>query len=677
MDGGIADTPGTVITLAGNGGYVDGPIGTAQFNALYAVAIDSQGNVYASDTRVNRIRKIDPSGSMTTIAGNGTGAWSDGTGGPNGSAEFNLPAGIALDSQDNLYVADAQNHRIRKIDPSGNVTTVAGNGTMGWVDGSGGPNGTAEFNYPSGVAVDARGNVYVADVGNNRIRRIDTVGNVTTIAGTGKTGSVDDGTQFVDGSGGPNGTARFNQPMGVAVDAQGAVYVADYGNNRIRRIDVTGNVTTLAGNGDWNSIDGTGGRTGTASVAAPASVAVDSYHVVYVTDHNAVCKVDARGNVTTLVSSGILSSITADPFPWGVAIAPQGGVYVIGSGYPWKSWICKVDAMGDVTVLASNHQPFEDGTGGPFGTAEFFGIEGVAVDPQGDVYTTDSGNNRIRRIDPSGNVTTFAGNDTQGYADGTGGLNGTAEFSELGAIAIDRQGNIYFRDGGRIRKIDMARNVTTVAGNGTYTYMSTDGTGGSNGTAAFSIIGGLAVDTHGNVYVTDYHRIRRIDASGNVTTLAGSDAFGFEDGPVSTAKFYFPKGIVVDRQDNLYIADLENSRIRKIDAVGQVTTFAGNGSQGWVDGTGGVRGTAEFQAPYGLAIDTQGNLYVSDISDNRIRRVDTSGHVTTLAGNGVGSWADGPSNSAEFYIPRGVAVDALGHVYVADSGNSRVRRITP
>ena len=225
---------GNVTTLAGNGtrGYADGtggPTGTAKFNGPMGVAVDAAGNVFVAELYNNRIRKVDPSGNVTTLAGNGTQGYADGTGGPTGTAEFDRPGGVAVDAAGNVYVADTYNNCIRKVDPSGNVTTLAGNGTAGYADGTGGPTGTAEFNNPGGVAVDAAGNVYVADYGNNRIRKVDPSGNVTTLAGNGTPA-------YADGTGGPTGTAEFWGPAGVAVDTAGNVFVADGTNNRIRKI---------------------------------------------------------------------------------------------------------------------------------------------------------------------------------------------------------------------------------------------------------------------------------------------------------------------------------------------------------------------------------------------------------------------------------------------------------
>ena len=206
-----------------------GANGTAEFGYPQGVAVDAEGNVYVADSANARVRKIDSAGKVTTLAGNGTWGYVDGTGGANGTAELSWPQGIAVDAWGNVYVGDDNNYRVRKIDSAGNVSTFAGNGTFGYADGTGGPTGTAELHIPQRRRGDAQGNVYVADIFNSRIRKIDAAGNVTTLAGNGTAG-------YMDGTGGPTGTAEFAYPNGVAVDSQGNVYVGDSGNKRIRVI---------------------------------------------------------------------------------------------------------------------------------------------------------------------------------------------------------------------------------------------------------------------------------------------------------------------------------------------------------------------------------------------------------------------------------------------------------
>jgi len=320
-----------------------------------------------------------------------------------------------------------------------------------------------------------------------------------------------------------------------------------------------------------------------------------------------------------------------------------------------------------VTTIAGNGiSGFVDGTDS---IAEFGSPWGVAIDNQGNVYVADETNNCIRKISSSGVVSTFAGNGTPGYADGIGTA---AEIYGPNDLTTDAQGNLYVSDesGERIRKVTPQGVVTTVAGNGIL--------GEENGAAAnaeFNAPSSVAIDAQGNIYVTDQFNnlIRKISSTGVVTTFAGDGNPGFADGTGTNSEFNSPNGIAVDAQGNVYVSDRLNFRVRKITPAGVVTTVAGNGTAGYVDATGT---SAEFYGALGLAIDANNNLYVGDYGNNVVRKITPAGVVSTLAGNGTAGYIDGVAANAEFIHPWGVAVDAQGNVYVADSGNKRIRKIT-
>ena len=319
-----------------------------------------------------------------------------------------------------------------------------------------------------------------------------------------------------------------------------------------------------------------------------------------------------------------------------------------------------------VTTLAgSGKAGFADGAGAE---ASFHRPDGLVVDKSGNIYVSDAENHRVRKITPDGTTTTLAGSGQDGYADGKGL---EAVFSGPAGIAVDKSGNIYTSEwkGHRVRKITPEGVVTTLAGSGNAGF--SDGTGEL---ASFNTPEGVAVDFNLNVYVSDSgnRRIRKITPNGVVTTIAGSGKEGFADGYKAEACFKNPKGITLDREGNIYVSDTGNHRVRKITPSGVVTTLAGSGNAGFADGTGEK---ASFNGPQSPNVDGIGNVYVADYSNNRIRKITPSGIVTTLAGSGNRGAQDGYGTAATFCGPWGVALDSVGSVYVSDHENNKIRKI--
>jgi sugar lactone lactonase YvrE len=321
--GGSPGSPSPVIiTVAGTtvSGYSGdgGPALSAELDSPYGVSLDALGNIYIADTGNSVIRRVDSSGKIMTIAGNGAQGYS-GDGAPATSAALYKPYRVVADRAGNVYIADFYNNRIRKVDTSGTITTVAGTGAQGY-NGDGIPATSAELSLPSAVAVDAAGNIYIADTWNNRIRKIDTSGMINTIAGTGFAGVL--------GDDGPATAAQVNEPLGVAVDSSGSVYIVDYGNSKIRKIDTSGKINTIAGTGSIGN-SGDGGPATAAFLNQPTGVAVDRAGNVYIADNqnSRVRKVDTSGTITTIVSTST-SGITALFFPEDVAVDTAGHVYI-------------------------------------------------------------------------------------------------------------------------------------------------------------------------------------------------------------------------------------------------------------------------------------------------------------------------------------------------------------
>ncbi len=686
-------TPYTISTLAGFSpvGSADGVGSDARFNLPFGAAVDSAGNLYVADVFSATIRKVTPEGVVTTLAGvAGSSGANDGTG---SAAQFAGPSGVAVDSAGNVYVADTWNHTIRKVTPNGTnwvVTTLAGLAdAKGSADGT---NNAARFNNPSGVAVDSAGNLYVADTYNNTIRKVTALGTnwvVTTLAGlAGSPGSAD-----------RTGTnALFNGPTGLAVDSAGILYVADQYNNTIRKVTPLGVVTTLAGlAGSSGTNDGTGTK---ALFNGPTGVAVDSATNLYVADqnNNTIRKVTPAGKnwvVKTVAGlggkSGGADGTGSDArfnSPCGVAVDSAGNLYVADT---YNSIIRKINAAGVVNTLAGpdgGGQGSLDGTGT---TARFWDPLGVAVDSAGNVYVADTVNCTIRTINSVGVVSTLAGLAMKdGSADGVGS---DARFKWPSGVALDSAGNLYVADTGNstIRKVTPLGVVTTLAG-----LAGRSGTNDGTGTKAlFNGPAGVAVDSAGNLYVADQtnNTIRKVTAAGVVTTLAGLPQFdvhtrvpigGSADGTNSAARFDGPRGVAVDSAGNLYVADWSNSTIRKVTPVGtnwKVTTLAGLAGN-W-DSADGTNSDARFFLPVGVAVDTNANVYVADTYNMTIRKVTPVGTnwvVTTLAGlAGVRGSADATGSDARFFLPSGLAADSAGNLYVADQLNNTIRKgvLTP
>jgi trimeric autotransporter adhesin len=546
-----------ITTFAGNGvsGFTGngGPATAASLNSPFGVAVDSAGNLYIADTNNGRIRKVS-NGVISSVVGNGLNNPSpDGT--LASAASIGAPTSVALDSANNIYFALPDFQKVRKVS-NGILSTVAGSGTAGF-SGDNGPATAAALNGPNSVVVTPAGDIFIADSSGFRIRKVSG-GTITTVAGTGVAG--------FSGDGGPAVSAMLRFIPSMALDAAGSLYLGDSSNGRVRKIS-NGIITTVAGNGNY----------GVVEEEVPA-------------------------------------------------------------------------------VSAFLNSPYS-----------------VAVDFAGTVYIADTSNSRVRKVE-NGVITTVAGTGSAGFS-GDDGPAASAMISRPQGLAVDAAGDVYIADTGtrRIRKVSNGI-ITTVAGNGSSGIL---GDGGPATEASLNFPSGVAVDPDGNLYIADTssHRIRKV-SDGKITTIAGNGTGGFsgDNGPATSAMLREPRDVAVDTAGNVYISDSRNHRVRKV-SNGIITTVAGNGTEAFFgDGGAGASGSLAF--PDGLAVDAEGNLSIADSGNDRIRKV-ANGIITTVAGNSQPGFSGegGPPAAASLNIPRSVAFDAADSLYISDGDNNRIRKV--
>jgi uncharacterized protein (TIGR03437 family) len=582
---------------------------------------------------------------------------------PGASANLGPPAPqyIATDSAGDVFFP-YENTVLRLDATTGILTLAAGNGTEGF-SGDNGPATSAQLNGPRGVAVDSAGNLYIADSANNRIRKVSN-GVIATVAGNGTLG--------FSGDNGPATSAQLNLPRGIAVDPAANLYIADYYNQRIRKV-ANGVIATVAGNG-IPAFSGDNGPATSATVNYPEGVATDSAGNLYIADTNSnrVRKV-SNGVITTVAGDGNDTfggdngpATSAHVFnPLGVAVDSTGNLYIADFG---NDRVREVSG-GIITTVAGGGSSFSDNIPA---TSSGIAPYGVAVDSAGNLYIADFSTSRVRKV-TGGMITTVAG----------GGLpivdSVPATSTQLNwpaGVAVDNAGNLYIADtdNNRVRKVSNGV-ITIVAGNGTPGFSGDDGPATS---ARLNHPFGVAADSAGNFYIADdyNHRIRRV-SGGVITTVAGDGTEGFSgnDVPATSAPLNHPTGVAVDSSGNLYIADSENNRICKV-SNGVISTVAGNGTPGF-SGDNGPATSAQLDVPEGIAVDSAGNLYIADLGSDSVRVV-SGGVIATVAGSATCCYGgdNGPATSAQLNTPTGVAVDSGGSLYIADYGNNRIRKVS-
>jgi sugar lactone lactonase YvrE len=603
-----------------------------------AIAFDSKGNMFFADFGSSRIRRVDAvTGVITTVAGTGEkcahGFNPCGDGGLATAALLNLPEALALDTAGNIFFADASDNKIRRVDAvTGIITSVVGNGNAcanpSTACGDGGAATSAQLNFPEGIAVDAAGNLYVSDTLDHRVR-IVSGGTINAFAGNG--GFCHNPTATC-GDGHPATLANLYKPQQVAVDGSGNVYIADTGDNRVRVVS-SGTISAFAGNG-VQSFGGDGGNATSAMMDLPVGVSVDGSGNVLIAD---------SGNQRVRIVSG-----------------------------------------GTIQTLAGG------GSGGDGGAAQSAILAGpytLTEDSSGNLYIADTGNNRIRKVS-GGNISTIAGTGSAGFS-GDGGPALSAMLNAPTSVAVDGAGNVFFSDTGnlRVRKIDLSGNISTVAGNGSSCFPTTSGCGdglvATSGNLTWPLT--VAVDASDNLYITDYFsfKVRKVTASTQIiSTIAGTGVAGRSGngGQATLAKLDHPSSVALDGAGNIYISDQYNFRVQKIDPSGIINTIMGTG-KACLCGDGGPAINGSMWNPLEVVTDPSGNVFIGGGNDNVVQRINTTtGIWGTVAGNPLkplvgGFGGDGGLATQATMANFGLTVDAQNNLYIADEGNNRIRTV--
>lgn len=692
----------TIQTIAGGAYPVDGLAKSAVLGLIGGVAVDTSGNLYIALHSSHMVVKVDSSGNLTRIAGTGVYGFS-GDGGAATSARLAYPQGLLYKSGV-LYIQDGGNQCVRMVS-SGVISTVPGTeGLLGVTQGVYFGQNTGLSRLPTlsslavlsgGMAVDSTGILYVSDTINHRVFKV-TGGVASILAGTGEPG--------YSGDGGIAKRSQLNNPFGLAVDSSDNLFIADTHNNRIREIlATTGYIYTISGQGvpgyAGDSSDATG-----ASVNNPMGLAFDSSDNLYIADSGnfVIRKIWKQSHVSTTdedttISANVIETV-AGSGTWGLswdgtsatqarfgvpaslAVDSSGNIYFSDADHQ------RVLVMSGDTVSTAAGGGTEIGDSGAATEAQLVWPFGVATDSTGNVYSLDMARHGVRKIS-GGTISTVAGNGTYGAA-GDYGTATTAQLSAVG-IASDSTGNLFLAspgnylavpNGGRIREVT-GGSIYSVAGTGQLGYGG-DGSLAINATLDDPM--GVAVDGSGNIYFADTHnyRIRKVSAqSKTISTIAGdgTNAYNGDNAAATSAQLSRPFRIAVDSAGNTYIADFDNSVIRKVAAAtGTITTIAGTGTAGY-SGDNGLASSAQIDRPSALAVNTAGDLFFFDLGNNVLRKIDASTSViTTVAGNGTRGYSGdrGLALNAELGRSYGIAVDNSGNIYMADVDNNRIRKLS-
>ncbi|MGD1025218.1 MAG: hypothetical protein ABR880_20735 [Candidatus Sulfotelmatobacter sp.] len=691
------------------------------------VALDAAGNTYIADSHSSHIFKVDTTNNLTVVAGNGTHGYA-GDGGPATSAALSGPEGVFVDASGNIFIADTQNSVIREVTASnGNIITVAGTGAAGY-SGDGGLATSAQLYDPYGVFVDSAENIFIADTDNCLIRKVSG-GNISTVVGN---PLATPAPCSYSGDGGPATSAQLDEPFGVFVDSSGNIFIADTQNSAIRVVNPgtqpitlaqiviqSGDIQTVAGisydSGEGSACMFTGdtGPATSAYLCQPAGVFVDGSENIFIADtaNFAIREVATTGTITTVAGTLGTAGYTGDNaaatsatlnYPNSVVVDASSDIFIADTD---NFVIREVTASNSfIQTIIGNNTLAYSGDSGLAVNAELSSPASVSIDAAGDIFIADSENSAIREVvAASGDIQTAAGNGTLCALStalcGDTGLATSAQLNNPQGVFLDASGNIFIADtaDNRIRVVNTTTAAITVAGiaisSQTIATVAGTGTGGYSGDTGAAISAelsspyGVFVDSNENIFIADTGNnvIREVSSSGIITTVVGNNtectpagATCGDGGAATSAQLSSPAGVFVDATEDIFIADTFDNRIREVTAsTGIIATVAGTGARGY-SGDGSAATSALLDSPYGVYVDTAGDIFIADTQNFVIREV-LAGNIQTVAGNNTQGFSGdgGQSTLAELNSPTGLFGNAAGNLYVADTDNTRIRQLVP
>lgn len=681
----VAQAQKNINTVVGGGPNGLAPA-SSSIGIPVGVAQDSAGNLYISDTNSNRVYILTAStGLITVFAGTGGQGYTGDTKVAT-AAQLSGPTGLFVDGTGNVFIADSGNNVIREVAVTTNIiTTVAGTGVPGFT-GDGGAATSATLNNPNGVYVDAAGDIFIADSGNNAVREVvaGTTPTIMRIAGSAA------GTPGFTGDNGPATSATLNNPLGVTLDTAGNIFIADHNNNAIREVlKSDSKIHTYAGSP--TGAFGASGDNGLATAAllhGPSAVFEDTnnnnnnLYIVDSSNHEIREVTVINGKIQTVAGNGT-QGLSGDggparfaqlSLPRGVFVDATGNIVIADTGNHLVRQV--VAANTNIHILAGNGQLSFSGDGGLALGASLNTPAGVAVDGSGNIFIADTLNNVIREVVAStGLIRTFAGQIG-------------AVLNSPAGVFVDNFGNVFIAD----TKNHVIREV--LASNGSVqTIAGTVGTSGFSGDSALAISAKLNspsavfVDANGNVFIADTgnNAVREVTAADlKIQTVAGNGTlpagFGGDGGLATSAQLSAPADVFLDAFGNIFIADTGNHVVREVTiADHKIQTFAGNHALGaGYSGDNGSPTSAQLNGPKGVIMDASGDVFIADTGNNVIREIDVaSGKIQTVAGNHTAGFTGdgGLAVNASMNSPIGMALDNLGGIDIADAGNNRIRDV--